>query len=87
MCVCVCVCVQIASVKRFSCLLILQVMLYYTQIALVIAGPTARWTNWTSAFALSPTNSSYFTACIFKGGVYLFCGTATGMRIRLRPSL
>ncbi len=45
-----------------------SVVLYYTQIALLIAGPTASWTTWTSAFALSPSNSNYFSSCIFKMG-------------------
>jgi hypothetical protein len=48
-----------------------SVVLYYTQIALLIAGPTASWTTWVSAFALSPSNSNYFSSCIFKAGMVM----------------
>jgi hypothetical protein len=43
------------------------VMVYYTQIALLIAGPSSSWTTWTSAFSISPTSSNYLSTCVFSG--------------------
>jgi hypothetical protein len=46
----------------------LSVLLYFTQIALLIAGPSADWSSWVNILSLSSTGTDFFSGCVFKQG-------------------
>jgi hypothetical protein len=46
----------------------LSVLLYFTQIALLIAGPSADWSSWVNILSLSSNGTDFFSGCVFKQG-------------------
>jgi hypothetical protein len=46
----------------------LGVVIYYTQIALLIAGPTSSWMQWVQLFSLSVSSSNSWNSCLIKQG-------------------